>query len=566
MRKKILARVLALSLCAVAAMPAVGCGGSTGEKIDKNKTQVRVYHYNAGYGNKWVYELKKNFEELMKDEHFEDGKTGVQVLINGDMKARISADAWREEPFDVLFLENPDFFYEMMQDGVVAPLDDIMKVANPDDDNQKIEDKMTQQQRDAYTYNGKYYGIPHYAGHYGFIYNKDMFDKYNFYFAAEPDAAGNVFISETNTEKSLGPDGKTGMGADGIDYGADDGLPTTFEEFFLLCDEINANSIDPICWPGKYSHQHVVHMMDNLVANIEGAEQMNLNYTFNGTAKDLIVLDESDLENGELVTEEKDITYDNGDELSRQRGKYYAIDFVSKILTNTDYYNEQDSLDETLLHTTMQKKFLENGAINSNRQNAMLVDGVWWQMEADAVFERMTRQDAKWSKENRNFGWMPLPQPTQEDADAVASGEKKSVYLDYLNAVACIKSNTPSEGVKNASLEFLKYAYTDKALCDFTYTTGTTIGVEYLDKVDRTQLTPYEKTLIDYINKSDLVYQVSGNVQYAMNVKSFRPTNLYGSGTITGIVIGFTDKKYSKDMTAEKYFTGYQTWYDGLFA
>ncbi len=563
MRKKILARALALSLCAVAAMPAVACGGSKGEDIDHTKTQVRVYHYNAGYGNKWVHELADNFEELVKDVSFEENKVGVQVHVNGDMKARISADAWREEPYDVLFLEGPDMFYEMMEGGVLEPLDSIMTVENADDDNQKIEDKMTKQQQEAYSYDGNYYGIPHYAGHYGLIYNRDMFDKYNFYFAAEADEEGNLFIHEANPQKSLGPDGKTGMGTDGIDYSADDGLPTTYEEFFLLCDEISANGIDPICWPGKYSHQHVVHMMDNLVANHEGAEQMNLNYTFDGTAKDLIVFEDGEIvydDEGYPLTEEKDISFANGYELSRQEGKYYAMDFVAKILENTDYYNETDSLDETMLHVTMQKIFLENGAINNDKQNAMLVDGVWWQMEADSVFERMTRQDEKWSKENRQFGWLPLPQATQADADAVANGTKKSVYLDYLNAVACLKSNTPSEGVRDACLELLKYAYTDEALANFTYTTGTTIGVEYLDKVDRAQLTPYEKTLIDYINKSDLVYQVSGTAQYAKNIKSFRPTNLYGSGTITGIVIGIVEK----GVNAEDYFKGYQTWYSGL--
>ena len=137
---------------------------------------------------------------------------------------------------------------------------------------------------------------------------------------------------------------------------------------------------------------------------------------------------------------------------------------------------------------------------------------------------------------------------------------EKIGVLVYLNAVACLKSNTPSEGVRDACLELLKYAYTDEALANFTYTTGTTIGVEYLDKVDRAQLTPYEKTLIDYINKSDLVYQVSGTAQYAKSIKSFKPTNLYGSGTITGIVIGIVEI----GVNAEDYFKGYQTWYSGL--
>jgi hypothetical protein len=292
---------------------------------------------------------------------------------------------------------------------------------------------------------------------------------------------------------------------------------------------------------------------------------MNLNYTFNGTAKNLVVFDEDGYptydEDGNLVTEELAITPNNAYELSRQAGKYHAISFVSQILENTDYYDEVNSLDETMLHVTMQKLFLENGATESDTAKAMLVDGVWWQMEADDVFERMTRQDEGWSKENRSFGWMPFPQPTEEEAEKVANGTKKSVYIDYLNAVACIKAKLPSEGVKDACMEFLKYAYTDKALTDFTYTTGTTIGVDYMDVVDRAKLTPYETTLMDYIQKSELVYQVSGTPAYARNTKTFRPTNLYGSGTITGIVIGIVEK----GMNGDDYFKGYQNWYRGLF-
>ena len=158
MRKNILTRALAISLCAFAAVPAVACGGgSQGEAIDHTRTQIRMYHYNAGYGDKWPYELKENFEALMADVSFEEGKKGVQVLISGDMVER-TADRWRAEPYDVLFLENPYEFYGMMKTGVVEPLDEIMETPSAtdanlqnvltsihaSDDNQKIADKMTQ--------------------------------------------------------------------------------------------------------------------------------------------------------------------------------------------------------------------------------------------------------------------------------------------------------------------------------------------------------------------------------------------------------------------------------------
>ena len=259
MRKKGLTRALALALCAIAAVPAAACsttGGGGGEAIDSSRTQVRVYHYNAGYGDKWVYELKTNFEALMAGRSFEEGKTGVQVLITGDMSAR-TAEQWRAEQFDVLFLEGPQEIYTMVTTGVLESLDSIAKVANPDDNNQTIISKMTEQQQAAYTYDGHLYAFPHYAGNYGIIYNRDMFEQKGFFLAAEPDEdTGDILISDTNPTKSVGPDGQSGT--------EDDGLPRTYQEFYDLCAEIDAAGIDPLCLPGQYQTHHVMQFVDNL--------------------------------------------------------------------------------------------------------------------------------------------------------------------------------------------------------------------------------------------------------------------------------------------------------------
>ncbi|MBQ8876892.1 MAG: extracellular solute-binding protein [Clostridia bacterium] len=562
MRKKGLTRALALALCAIAAVPAAACsttGGSGGEAIDSSRTQVRVYHYNAGYGDKWVYELKTNFEALMADRSFEEGKTGVQVLITGDMSAR-TAEQWRAEQYDVLFLENPQEIYTMVTTGVLESLDSIAKVANPDDNNQTIISKMTEQQQAAYTYDGHLYAFPHYAGNYGIIYNRDMFEQKGFFLAAEPDEdTGDILISATNPTKSVGPDGQPGT--------EDDGLPRTYQEFYDLCAEIDAAGIDPLCWPGQYQTHHIMQFVDNLTISNLGYEQANLNYTMDGTATDLIVFNDDGSikfeDDGETpVVESVEINEENAYLLARQKGKYDAFKFFQTILSNEDNYNEQDSIKDTRRsHVEMQQMFLENGSLGM-RENAMLVDGCWWQMEADATFERMKSYDEKWAKENRKFGWMPLPQPTEEAAEAIANGTKKSTFSDYLNAVACIKSGL-TDAAREASLEFLKYAYTDEALANFTYTVGATIGVEYLDVVDRSKLTYYESTLIDYINKSDIVYPISGTKTYISNVSAFMAQKKYCSPGVQDVLEAFAPYK-AKNMSAEEYFIGHQNHFKGI--
>jgi len=555
MSKRILSKVLSLALCAFTVAPAFSAcgGGGTGEKVDKTKTQLTVFHYFAGFGDAWMVELKKNFEEKVKDVSFEEGKMGVQIHIRGEMRDFTSSQVSSGQ-FDVFFLESPKDFRNLMADQVIEPLDSIMEYANPEDNNKTIVSKMTAQQVDAYTLNNHYYGIPHYAGNYGLIYNRDLFEEKGFFLAAEPDEeTGDILISASNPTKTAGPDGVAGN--------EDDGLPTTYDEFFALCTEINARGVDPVCWPGQYTAQHINLLLDNLVANHEGAEQMNLNYTYDGLATDLVVIENNQIQyEADGVTpktESLQITSKNAYELARQEGKYYAMQFIHKLLSNKDYYNEQDAENGSMSHTLNQQNFLENQKLGL-RPSAMLVDGTWWQMEADDVFSYMSEEDEKYSKENRKFGWLPLPQATKEEAEKIANGTKKRTFSDYLGAVSCIKAGLP-EGEKEAALQLLQYAYTDKALADFTYTTSTTIGLDYLDVIDRSRLNYYTADLINFLDGADIVYQVSGNEHRAKNMARLAPAGIYGSGSVSHIHMAVWDEGISFN----DYFVGHKDFFKG---
>ena len=560
MKKKFLTKALALMLCAFTAIPMVACNddnvGVGGEAIDASKTQLNVWHYFAGFRDEWLVELKNNFEKAFANVKFEEGKMGVQVHHRGEMKADWTASSMADSPYEVFFMEGPQNYLGIMAEGGVESLSSIMTTANPDDNNQTIESKMTQQQKDFYNYNGNYYGIPYYTGNYGIIYNRDLFNEKGFYLAETPDEeTGNILITSTNPTKSKGPDGKSGT--------EDDGLPTTYDEFFALCMAINKRQVDPIMVNGQHVDQYVTMLMDNLIAAHDGLEQNTLNYTFDGTATNLVKIENGNvvLENGKPVTESMEINESNAYNLSRQEGKYYAASFIQKLLSNDDYFEEDIAENTSLSHTSCQQYFLQRGTSidASSRPCAMLIDGTWWQMEATATFDYMGSQNSAYSKENRKLGWMPLPQATKEEAAKVANGEKKTVYSDHLNAVSCVKSKL-SEGVKKAALAFLQYAYTDESLANFTYTTGAVVGMDYLDALDRKQLNYYETSLVDYIQNSDIVYQVPGCDLYAKNVTMLRPADKYGSGAHKTIVRGVWDGK----LNAKDYFIGQQDYFKSL--
>ena len=163
--------------------------------------------------------------------------------------------------------------------------------------------------------------------------------------------------------------------------------------------------------------------MDNLISDYEGVEQMRINYDFDGTiAKDLVVLDANGKitkdSNGNIVTEEKAINSSNGYDVARQIGKLYAMQFIEKLITNVNYYNN-DAFTGSFSHTDNQELFLMAGTddfgtgLNDDKAIAMLIDGPWWQEESAGVFTEMEKAGSQYARTNRNFGWMPLPKATE---------------------------------------------------------------------------------------------------------------------------------------------------------
>ena len=88
--KKLLACVCAAVMCfAFTACSPVdpnnpdnpGGGGNT-EKIDTSRTQLYVFNFYGGYGSDWLTAAKARYEELHKDDVYEDGKKGIQIIIS----------------------------------------------------------------------------------------------------------------------------------------------------------------------------------------------------------------------------------------------------------------------------------------------------------------------------------------------------------------------------------------------------------------------------------------------------------------------------------------------------
>ena len=220
---------------------------------------------------------------------------------------------------------------------------------------------------------GKYYGVPHYAGYWGIIYNKDLFDSQGYYFANDQSYFENTnqlafrFVQNEveNTKKSAGPDGKYDT--------EDDGLPTTYEEFFLLCDYIKEKKDIPIRWRGVSYSDYVQTISNTFAVDFEGKEQWMLNYEFgSGTAKQATSLGK--VVNGAFVRDSKPttITAENGYELARQEGKWHAVELMQKMCAPSynEYHNDK-AYNNSYSHLDAQSDFLYGGIDGSTKAAAM---------------------------------------------------------------------------------------------------------------------------------------------------------------------------------------------------
>lgn len=536
----VLAAVAALSMSACGGGGTAG-GGGNNKPVDTSKTQINVKLYDAGFGDGWFNAIAEEFEKKYENVSIEPGKTGIQLLHDGGMDHFSSTAAMTQNDYDIYFLENDSYY--ALKDGFEDLTSTVTEV-NPYD-NKKVEDKLTDQQKEFFgiTEDGEthYYALPHYYGNIGIVYDKDLFDSENYYFAA--DKTDSDFITGKTQKKSAGPDGEYNTD--------DDGLPATYDEFFALLEEIAANGDVPIEWTGTYRTGYFCWLMDALIADCEGAENMMMNYTFSGT-EDLVRFDADGSPvfdaDGNPVLERVTISKQNGYDVARQPGKYYAFKFLERLLSDNRYYTDKAFLQWS--HTQAQQAFLQNGKINNEKDVAMLFDGPWWQRESTVVAEHMAKKDPKWDIKNRNFGWMPLPKAT---SDKVGS---KNVYTDGLNALVCVMKDRGAK--KDVCLDFVKYINSDEGLRIFTEKTGAFRGYKYdVPETSLNELTPFSKSLVKYLSNADILYKYTGDAFYNGNLNIFKYDVAYAVRGYTNPLSAFEDNKHD----AKSYFKAY---YDNL--
>lgn len=575
-RSKITKTLLAFALAAATAVAAVGCGDrpsddSVKTSINETKTQLHVRYYQGGAGRNWMDNIVAKFEEAYANKSFEEGKTGVQIVPDYDKSGFSDSDV--KESFNEVFMGEINY-YKFVSSDVMLDITDLVKgnaVEGPDKkESVTIESKLRKDQQNFYYIgeegNKKYYGLPSYETSMNLNYNVSVFENKNLYFAEGTDGTTetwdeaklkskdveDLFVKTKNAKKSKGPDGKEGT--------YDDGLPATYNDFQALLTCMVRRGVVPFIWNGT-STDYLTGLANEMWANNEGYDQMMLNMSFEGTATNLIEMDE----NGNMVMENgspklraaTEITPKNAYELHSQKGLYDAVRFVKMMMGTTEETNPargntyayKDSM--KMEYRSTQDYFIngkEKGKTNG-QDIAMMVEGTWWESEARSNF--VSEEDRK--SDERKFAILPLPKATYADVG------KNNTKISERNTVAFINKKCDPSIVPVAK-EFLKFIYSDSAMNDFSKDTDMLFAMNY-------KLT--DETLAAMSNYGRSVYEVTRGENTDMmewnptSDEAKKRTDLlewssYGFSLSSGLINPYLyyNEETTKNNTAKQYFEG----------
>lgn len=510
----------------------VGCGG--GESIDKTKTQLYIYNYDGGIGTDWLYDLKAAFETAYAHESFETGKTGAQIIISTG-KTEGSGFTFKTSDADIAFVEKIPA-YKFAEEKLLD-LTDVMQeiVAQP---GVSVSESVVQ----ALTKEGnKIYAIPHYEGGGGLVYDKDLFEAKGFYIDVDGD------YTDKSGDLSAGPDGVFGN--------ADDGLPATWEEFIELCKYMRRRGVAPFIISGEHKKSYISLLMDRIATAYNGKDVSLANYFYDGTEVEYITNiteDSTKLFGYDLTTDKANVTERNGYLLKQTKGRFYALAMVKEIIDEKLYSNA--GWTSTVSHLDAQELYLKSSG--TKEPIAMLIDGTWWENEATEVFERMSKTNEKYSKQNRNFGWMPIP-TRLDDEDTNTDGESL-LMLDILNACALARGGISAEK-ENLVKTFLKFSYTLENMKAFTLKTGMTRPFVFDMESDLSKMTSFQKDIYNLHKQGQYIYVHSNNKMYSANEPALFTERWMGPH-YTNVIVYFFERKISVKDYFEDMFVSKSDW------
>ena len=505
------------------------------EEAKKTKTILDVTMFLGGLGRDWLDQTKKEFEEMLKDVSFEEGKKGVYVNISANKSYLDIAEKLEAGTItgDVFYTAEGNL-EEFTRNNTVLNVTDIVTEKVYDEagnvklsaDKKSFEtntfslvERMQDYHRVAFNTGTQevpeYFAIPYEDSLVGFVVDWDM--------VTDPD--------ELNWTKGTGYKG----------------MPGTYEEFIDLLDTIKLSNASPFTYGsniGWYSEP----IQRAVIAKVEGTQayyDLFTDYT------------------GEYAGEkiEPSSAYKLLDTEGYKMAVQMGIDLYSADSDGNFYYDS--GVANGVNNTEAQQDFILSKNMPVPRI-AMLLEGDWWENEARATFESEGQFNEADGYGKRNFRLMPIPDMTEHDKNEkyTVSGFS-SGYLTVVNAN--VKENPVKENLVKL---WLQYQYSLKPLKTFTICSGSVLPFRYeMSDEDLEKLTPFARDIWE-LRRSDeieIVYdspmKKSSEVRNASISLKFNTT--INKMDYTSVLFYNCQTLLAKNkLTVEDYIAGMHAYYD----
>ncbi len=529
-------------------------------------TIINIQGYEAGINLDWLRELAAEFEALYSDYSFEPGKTGIKFEIEGVRSTDTSSMLQSNIHMYVTSGSNgADSGRTMSAKQLVVSIDDIVseQFETREDENGEeylvsIREKvmpnyynetlcspdLSSNQTISPYYKAKYglsdnfkfntcYAMPSYGiENGGLSYDAYNFACYGLYLADPTWAAANpnkvfeytskfgtaTFVKGSGTGNVL--DGaKLYCGNDGICGTWDDGLPTTLQDFFILCDYMkNEHGIAPLTAYGASIGQRnrIVTAFNNALS---GSAAIQAAYTYDSDGEEVEILNETSAFSADLLfgsatpnhfranTSKVVITPENGYLARRTAGRYYAL-VAMQVAYDNDWYSagSKNPLDS---HLNAEERFVLNG-LDAREPCGMLLEGNYWYNEAkkagvinkfadQAFFDKpgMTEPDIR---------WMQMPTAVfQSEAVTEGNGRPHNGVCTGGAPIVLNAKYKDDANIVNALKMFMQYIHTDDALSLYTGSQGVyRAGMDYeIKDADYENLSSFQRSWVESYAKRE---------------------------------------------------------------
>lgn len=570
MKRKLIAISMAsLLTCGVIA----GCNGGVQYEPEEDATKSYLYvdSYTGGFGSEFLSVAAKAFEAANAEKPYAENKKGVKIEVSESTTNNSTQfkTGVKSSPSDVHVVEGL-YYTDLLQDNSILELTDV--VTGTLSDGKTIESKLNTEQKKVLNYNGKYYTIPTFAGYTGLTYNADLFADNNLYFADSTESpddtssytgkayTGRPLVRNASVKKSPGPDGLYNTD--------DDGLPSSYEEFFYLYDAMlnSSPSITPmILYGGHYSN----YLFQELLCAASTATGLNSMFSFDSNGEEVEVITGWN-QDGTPVTENVVITEENGYYATMQTSKYMALKFIKHLSTNQvngKYYIYSGSRGQGLSNTNAQKLFMETYLDPSQTPIGTILEGVYWYNEASGTIEGMANTYGE-DAENMNLKYMPLP--AKEYGTVTENNGTTQLVADSMNYYLVVNAKVANNPEKLAlAKDFVKFMYSDAMLQEMTVASGIPFALKYdLTDAQYASMNTLSKSFWDVYKKAKdndaYITAMSLSPTFLANIDkfSFKSTNHGFNSKVNGAETGdalsyfYNMKLQSQNVSARDFFTG----------